>query len=480
MVSERIPEADVLAGVTRAPRYARARATALIGPLFWFAVAVSTATAVQAILAARGLVYDGSFYLLGIAATRSFQFFEPARLSVQALQQLPAVAGARIGVQHLWTLAELYSLGMSGWPVALTAVCWFVLPRGEKSWIAGPLINLVFAIPAANFIGISEGIIASCLLWLAALLVMFRLTQPLGALAALTASVACAVAHEATLVCLLLVACLAIAQVKTLSGFCRVASALVAIVDIAGALYMARWIAAPRSAIERGDFLVSVLGGFAGSPTAPNLAAIASILAVLFVVAVLFSRRRSVAVATVGMAAVLACAVAFAFAPAALAAPSRFFAARGLPIVMTTALVGTFGLLRRRGITPALFVTRPVVAVVLALTLAQGSMQLGATNLWRDYVSDLRGLVASERGAISHAAAMAALDPNGARFRRELLQSWSVQPLSIVLAPAGRVVSVVEPAPDALWVPYRLKEPQTLPHMPQLDWSRFIAAREPG
>jgi len=243
-------------------------------------------------------------------------------------------------------------------------------------------------------------------------------------------------------------------------------------------MYMARWIAVPRSAIERGDFLVSVLGGFAGSPTVPNMAAIASVFAGLFVIAALVARRQSATAAGAGVAAVLACGIVFALAPAALASPSRFFAARGLPVMVTTVLTGIFVLLRQRGATPAPFVTRPAIAVVLALTLAQALMQVVATNIWHDYVSDLRGLVASRRSAISHAAAMAALDRNNGRFRRELLESWSVEPLSILLAPDGRIVAVVEPAPTARWSPYRWREPGTLPRMPQLDWSHFAAPPE--
>jgi len=172
---------------------------------------------------------------------------EPARLSVQFLQQLPVVLAARDGIQDLWTLARLFTLGMDGWPLALTALCWSVLAGREKIWILGPLINLVFAIPAAEFIGISEGTIASCLLWLAVLLVRFRLAQPFGSLAALAATVGCAVAHEAMLPGLLLISWLAASQVKDLRGFPRFVSFLVAVVSVAGALYMGRWIVAPRS-----------------------------------------------------------------------------------------------------------------------------------------------------------------------------------------------------------------------------------------
>lgn len=459
--------------LARTPSHADARAIARTDSLFWLAVGISALNAAFAVLSARGLVYDGSYYLLSIAATRGFHLIEPARLMVQALQQLPAVLGTRLGIQNLWVLGKLFSLGMAGWPVVLTAICWFVLPRGEKSWIVGPLVNLVFAIPAASFIGINEGIIASCLLWLALLLVMFRLSQPLGSLAALVAVAVCAIVHETAVFCLLLISWAAAEQFPKLRGFPRVAAVLVTIVGVVGAFYMARWILFPRSAIERTDFLVSMLGGFLGSPRTPNLPVIASLVAAGSIAAALAWRRKAMAVAIVAGIAVLVCGIIFAALPDALVSPGRSFAARGLPLGLTTLLAGSFLVLRRDGTTPERFVTRPVVLVVVALVVSQSLMQGAATNIWRDYVRDLRALVATRAGVISHSDALDALDRNGSRFRREMLQTWSVQPLSILLAPGGHVKAMVEPAGTEGWIPYRPADPRTLPRMPQLDWSQF-------
>ncbi|HEX3429920.1 MAG TPA: hypothetical protein VHT03_03460 [Rhizomicrobium sp.] len=451
------------------------RGSALLRRLFWFAIGVSTLTAAYAIVSARGLVYDGSFYLMAIAGDGKFHLLEPARLSVQFLQQLPAVLGARVGIADLWSLGRLFSLGMYGWPVVLTVLCWVVLPRGEKSWIAGPLVNLVFAIPAASFIGISEGLIASCMLWVAVLLVMFRLGDRVGAVAALVTTAMCGAVHEEAALCLLLIGWFAAAQFASARGFSRFASAGVAMLAVAGACNMAHWIVTPRSAIERGDFLVSLLGGFAGSPAAPNLSAIAAMVAALSIPMTLIARRQSVFVAVAGVIAVLACGIAFASAPDALAAPSRFFAARGLPVLLTTIIACIFLILRRRGTAPARFVTWPGASVFVALVVSQSLMQVIATDLWRDYVRDLRALVGTGQGVISHSEALEALNRDGSRFRRELLQSWSVQPLSILLAPAGRVRAVVEPAETERWVPYDTRKPQMLPRAPELDWSHFVA-----
>ncbi|HTT83241.1 MAG TPA: hypothetical protein VMF67_07155 [Rhizomicrobium sp.] len=447
----------------------------LLVPVFWMAVALAIVPAAWAILASRDLVYDGAYYLLGIAARGTFQLFEPARLMPQILQQGFAVAGARLGVRDLWTLGVLFSLGASGWPVLLTMLCWFVLPRGQKSWIAGPLLNLVFAIPATNFIGISEGIIASCLLWLAFLLVEFRATSPAGALACIAASVACTAAHESAVLCLLVIALAARLHLRDTKGFCRAAMLLVALVTLAGAGNMLRWILFPRSAVERSDFLMGMLGGFFGSPLAPNIAALASTIAAVGCAAAwIFSAKRPWVAVIVTIAMLVILFAVLAAEPAEAIAPSRLFAARGLPVALTTLFAALFLWLRQQGMTPARFAGAPVLAIVLSLAVVQAAMQALATAQWNGYVGALRQLVSTQVGVISHKSAMRFVDPQGYRFRRELLQSWSVEPLSLVLAPQGRVQAFIMAAPQARWVPYDPGKPSTLPHVPGLDWSGFV------
>jgi hypothetical protein len=445
-----------------------------LAPVFWLAMGLAAVTAAAAILTRRDLVYDGSHYLLGALAGQNFALVEPARHATQMLQQCFAVLGSRLGIRDLWTLGLLFSLGCSGWPVVLTVLCWFVLPRGDKSWIAGPLLNLVFAVPATNFIGIGEGIIASCLLWLALLLIEFRSWSPLGALACMLAAAACAFSHEAAVLCLLVLALAAGMRVSGAKGFCRVSLFLTAAIALAGAGNMARWIVVPRSAVERGDFFVSLLGGFIGTSLAPNIPALASAVAAAGCIAALLwkgTRARTAAIAAIAIVAILF--VALAADPGQLVAPSRYFAARGLPVILTTLLAVVFLSLRHRGSTPAPFATPPVLAIVLSLAVAQAGTQLVMTAQWASYVSALRGLVRTTTGVVTYATAMKRLDPDGARFRRELLAHWSVEPLSILLAPQGRVRALVEASPQARWVPYDPANPATLPHAPGLDFSSF-------
>jgi len=446
-----------------------------LAPLFWLALGLAAITAAAAILTARDLAYDGSHYLLGVASHGSFVLFERARLASQILQQGFAVAGARLGIRDLWTLGVLFSLGASAWPVILTALCWFALPRDKKSWIAGPLVNLVFAIPATNFIGIGEGIIASCLLWFAFLLIEFRSRTALGAIACVIATAACAFAHEAAILCLLVISLAAARRISASKGFVRVGLFLVAAIALAGAGNMARLIIVPRSVVERSDFLVSMLGGFFGTPFAPNIPVLASVVAAAgCLLALLLKGRRARVVAIAAIAIVAILFVLLVDDPGQMIAPSRYFAARGLPVALTTLLTALLLLLGRRGLTPAHFATPPVIAIVLSLAIGQSAAQLAMTAEWADYVRALRGFVSTETGIVSHAEAMRRLDPDGARFRRELLEGWTVEPLSLLLAPGGRVRAIVEPSPKERWVPYDPSNPSSLPQVPGLDYSGFV------
>jgi len=458
-----------------------ARAERNLSRIFWIAIALAGLTACHAVLAARDLVYDGSNYLLAIASNGQFKWVEPARLTVEFLQQCLAIMGVRLGVHDLWTLGVLFSSGMSGWPVLLTALCWFVLPRTEKAWIAGPLLNLVLTIPVTNLIGIGEGVIASCLMWLVFLLVMFRTNHLPGAAAALAMTVACAFAQESEVLFLGVLAALAVHRAGRTKGFEQAANLFIAIVAAAGAIRLGWWIVFPRSAIERSDFLAGLLGGFLGNGRSPNIPAFVSLVAVAAMFAagargLRESRRLKAALPLAAILIFLLATILFATMADRIVAPHLSFDARGLPQAFSTLLIVSFILLRRRNVTPLRFASPTVLTILLAAAVTQAAAQTVMTARWSAYVQDLRALVKTHHGAVPFAEAMRVIDPEAGRFRRELLQSWSVEPLSILLAPQGRVQAVVEPQPGRPWVPYRLDDPRTLPRAPELDWSEFSPA----
>jgi hypothetical protein len=120
-----------------------------------------------------------------------------------------------------------------------------------------------------------------------------------------------------------------------------------------------------------------------------------------------------------------------------------------------------------------------VLAILLSLAIFQSAAQAVITGRWLSFVHALGGLVSTQSGIIPHTLAMQRLDPQGSRFRRELLESWSVEPLAILLAPHGRVQAFVEGAPQERWVPYDPRKPSKLPAAPGLDWSHFTPRAAP-
>ncbi|HEY1613643.1 MAG TPA: hypothetical protein VGF97_08135 [Rhizomicrobium sp.] len=444
--------------------------------LYWLAVALSCLSAVYAVICARDLIYDGSYYLLRTAEHARFQLVIPARALPQALQQCFAILGERAGIRDLFALARLMSLGMSGWPIVLTAACWFVLPRAEKAWIVGPLFNLALVIPTANLIGVDEGIIASCVLWLLFFVFTFRMQSIAGGVGALALTVACAFTHETAFPFMAGLSLIAAWRARRTSGWERVALIAIAIVGLAATLHLLSWVVFPRDPLERAGFLYSNLQfKFIGTALEPNLPFLASAAAILALTATWIQGRRGVASWPVWFAW-----IAFAFVvismvlhPDRMIAPWRNFACRGFPVMFTTVAALAILFLRSRAISPARFATVPAAAILLGLMLTQTVLQFAMTERWQAFTNDLSHLVSERSGEISFVESSRALNPDATQFRGELLMTWGVQPLSIVLAPGGQVRAVVQPGPKAQWHPYRLDGSGTFPQAPGLDWSHF-------
>jgi hypothetical protein len=322
-----------------------------IAGLFWLAVALGSLSAAHAIFAARDLVYDGSYYLLRIAAHARFQPVEPARALVQILQQCFAVAGERAGIRDLPVLARLLSLGTSGWPIVLTSACWFMLPQPEKSWIAGPLFNLALVIPTTNLIGVGEGIIASCLLWLLLFAVLFRMNSVCSALAAIALAAAGGFTHETAFPFMAGLSLIAAMRATRTGGWERAALIAVAVAAALATMHLVTWVIFPRDPFERSAFLDNVLRfSFVGTVSEPNFPFLASAAAALAVVASWIPGKRQgvgvpVCIAFAGFAILIVLMMIY---PDRVISPWRNFACRALPVMFTTLAALGMILLRAR------------------------------------------------------------------------------------------------------------------------------------
>ena len=456
-----------------------------VAALFCLALAAASVAALHAASEARDLNADGSFYLLSAMSSGGLALFEPARRTVQLLQQSLSFAGYSLGITNLPMLGRLLTLGMQGWPILLTGLCWFALPRGEKNWILGPLINMAVVIPVTNFWGIGEGIIASCLMWLLFFLIEFDSPGRFRTMAAVVLAGACFAVHEAAFPFMFGIALLAGMRAKETHGLRRACLVLVVLLAIAAAIHSLYFVLYPRDATNRGRFLSDLLSDAWFARGVPNLLAFAGVAAGLCLVLVRIpahypeaQRQRLLLRASwwsIGFFAVAA--ALFMIIPQWIAILEWFAAARGLPILATTVMAGAIHLFRRgTGRPPDLLMPIPVRAVFLAITAMHLVIQTVLTTQWASYRRDLSNLVAMREGIIPWDKASAMLDPRHTFFRRTLVGHWSIQSLSIVLAPEEDVRSAVDAQPGAGFKPYRLDDPGTLPVCAKgLNWSHYLA-----
>jgi hypothetical protein len=455
-----------------------------LGALFLLAIMLSALSASYAVLEARDLDADGPFYLLLALQHGGFHAVQPARWSVQVLQQSFVYLAYQLGGTDLPTYGRLLTLGTQGWPLILTALCWFALPRKDKCWILGPFLNLALIIPMTSFIGIGEGMIASCLMWLLYILVEFRPGNWFASCVALGLTAAGLAFHEAAFPFMFGIALLALIHARHEQGFSAVSSLLIGLVAFAATIHLLYWVIYPQDSFERSAFLFGALIEFLITPQGPgfNLPAIAALaVAVCFMLASRPGKAdgdaRLVAACKISGFIFAVIAVLFLAIPQWIIIPHTYFAARGYPVLATTVMAAMTHFLRRSGWTVDRIAPAPVRLVLLAAIALQFLLQTVMTEQWSAYRQDLTQFLATRSGIIEWTSAADTLNPNLTPFRRHLVWSWSLQPLSIVLAAHNQVRAVVDARPGIMWKPYELHDPATLPLCAKgLDWAPFLKA----
>ena len=455
--------------------------------LFCLALAAATIAALHAGLTLRDFEGDGVYY---IQTANGLNLIEPGRKTVQFLQQSLVLAGFKLGSTDILAYGRLLTFAMQGWPVLLTALCWPALPRGEKNWILGPLINLAVVIPATSFVGIGEGMIASCIMWLLFLLVEFDGPGWIRRVAALLLALACFAVHEASFLFMGFIAYLAAARAYRQSGLRRICDVGVSLLALLDAIHLFNLVLVPRDPTNRGAFLQSLFSDAWVAITAAgwgiNLPAFAGLGVAACLALVHFPRARSAAQrAQTLQRASLACLAFFLLVaglylaiPEWVALPQNFFAARGFPIMATMLMAYAIFQFRRFGWQAETLTPPPVRTVLAAIIALNLLVQTVLTLHWDSYRNDLAALVASRQGVIGWNKVSAALNPQRTFFRNDLARSWIIQPLSIALAPRGRVRAMVDARPDISWKPYNPDDAGTLPLCAKgLNWDGYLAAR---
>jgi hypothetical protein len=439
---------------------------ATIRNLFLFSIILSTATMLYSVSEMRGMFADGSNYIVHILASEDFFVLEPARKLVQLLQQSLLILGVRAGVTDLPTLARLFTLGALGWPIILTASCWLILPRGEKAWIIGPLINLVALLPMTSLAAIGEGMIASCLLWIIFFLVLFRTHTTRGAIFTISLTALGGVSHESAAVFFVGIAAIAILRMRGGSAVERSTQFAISAAAIWSACYLISVILHPRDPVNVGDFLIGVLALAFVELQGVNLPAVATIVAFVSIFRIIRAQNnleKTRPILLISFSLFVLTAALLLFLPEWTITPVAQFSGRGLPVLGTTLL--SFGLWAgwRNGVKPEFLLSKPALLVLFGLLLTQSVAQIMMTRQWANTLGTVTRIIERREGRVPWQTALETAAPRNPILWKEMTWYSEIQALSLLLAPKGRIHALIDAPPSERWKPFQLDAPQSLP-----------------
>ncbi len=446
--------------------------------VFSFAIILSTATMLYSVSEMRGMFADGSNYVVHILASEDFFLLEPARKLVQLLQQSLLILGIRSFVTHLPTLARLFTLGALGWPIILTASCWLILPREEKGWIIGPLINLVALCPMTSLAAIGEGMIASCLLWIIFFLVLFRTRTIWGAILAVSLTALGAVTHESAAVFFVGIAAIAIMGMRGSSTVQRLTHFAISTAAIWSACYLISVILHPRDPVNLGDFLIGILALAFVELHGVNLTAVATIVSCASIFWIMRAQHKTQPILLSSISFFALVAALLLFLPEWTVTPVAQFSGRGLPVLGTTLL--SFGLWAgwRNGVKPEFLLSKPALLVLFGLLLTQSVAQIMMTRQWANTLGTVTRIIERSQGPVPWQAALEITAPLNPVLWKEMTWYSEIEALSLLLAPQGRVHVLIDAPTFERWKPFQLDAPASLPRSRFWDAAPYATAVE--
>ena len=456
-------------------------AFATIRRVFLLAIVLSTATMLYSASEMRGMFADGSNYIVHILSSEDFFLLEPARKLVQLLQQSLLILGLRAGVTDLPTLARLFTLGALGWPIILTASCWLILPRGEKGWIIGPLINLVALLPMTSLAAIGEGMIASCLLWMIFFLVLFRTRSIWGAILAISLTALGAVTHESAAVFFIGIAVLAIMRMRGGSAKERLAQFAISAAAIWSACYLISVVLHPRDPVNLEDFLIGVFALAFVELRGVNLSAVATMVSCVSIFWIMRAQGKggkTQPILLTSMSFFVLATALLLFLPEWTVTPVAQFSGRGLPVLGTTVL--SFGLWAgwTSGMKPEFLASKPALLVLCGLLLTQSAAQIMMTRQWANTLGTVTRIIERREGRVPWQTALETAAPRNSILWKEMTWYSEIEALSLLLAPQGRVHALIDAPTTERWKPFRLDTPESLPKSRFWDAAPYATAVE--
>jgi len=244
-------------------------------------------------------------------------------------------------------------------------------------------------------------------------------------------------------------------------------------------------IATPRHVGHGMGFVHGLLDGAwaVGSNGGINLPAVAGLagLALFGVLALLaeipgpWGRRLGWA-AVAGFTAAAAAVSIFVAAEDRTLAISAQFAARNQALILSLplALAALYAAMRPAAARVAVFrQSAAACAVIAAIAVV---WHVNATYQWSRYLAIVRGMLDAGRGFVDWDTALATRTPAERRLLETMTHTWTISPLSIALAPGGRVKSILGHTAPRDWRPFDPRDPGALPASRFWDLSAYRKA----
>lgn len=467
------PSANDFAGarLLRAVTFPALATAALLG--IWGAIELSP------------LFADGFYYLLRILQDEGFFMPAPARRMVEVIRQPPVLAAMVLGVRDVAALGVIFGLCVQLAPLALMLASWALLPRERKIFFVFPLLHFCAGTLSTWAAPINEGPTAAAYFWVLFYGILFlrARTAALGSVAVLAAGTL--LLHEAMVFLGPILALAALWRARREDArFLRIAFALLAAWFVIVAVVQARFILEPSDPENRASFLRQLFSfwwiagpGGINLPAIVGMAGLAAIgAAALLQFGVGGARRRSLAwMIVAGLA--LACAAALAYAAWSghmHGVPAQFHARNhALLLSLPLSLLALYALMRPGALhLPLLRQSVAVCGIVAAVSLAWHAY---ATHRWSLHVAAMRDILAAHRGFVHWDATMAPLSPERRQLMSDLSHHWVLPSMSIILAPDGRVSTILW-SPHHAFNPFDPRDPAALPRSRYWSYECYLEA----
>jgi hypothetical protein len=458
-----------------------------LGLTAFLILAASALVSIYAALELRPLFADGFHYFLRILERETFWLEAPARRTVELIRQLPVLAALKLGAGDTPALAVIFGLSIELLPLALVALCWPALPRGRKHFFAFPLLHYCAGTLGAAFSPIVEGPAAAAYFWLLLFLLLFRSPRGGGLVLMAILAAGTLLLHEGMVLLAPLLAAVALWRAWRGGGQRdRIVFAGLALWFAVVIAVQVNFIADPSHPANRTLYVTALfsfwwLYGLGGSLNLPALFGIAGLVILLADCVLRFMRRgtappRGFIWVHAAFGAAILAAVIDAIASDRIFAAQAQLNARNHPILISLPLAAIAFFIAAKPAAAALLPFRGAVIVSASLAAASIVWNIDAVRRWSDYVETFRAVLGQNRGLVAWEDVRAKLPPAQARLFEGFSHFWIEPTMSIVLAPGGRVATIVAPRRAARWYPFDARKPEELPRARLWNFDDFLAA----